>query len=433
MSEIIVDISFNARDELNKELINEYKDNFEFLPPITVYDTPRGKILTDGFHRLSAAKQLNLDTIEADLRQGSIQEAFTFSRTANLKRGLPLTKKEKERAVKDYIKANVKRSDRAIAQEVGYGKDTIGRYRKQLEADGEIEMVENREGLDGRVINKVTVANATVETEVETEPEDDPPDPYAEWFNSHVICGDTFEILPTLNRKFDLIIADPPYGITEEKWDKIDVLNFTRRWLNLALATLKPTGRMYIFFSREYLFELKPLFDEIKYEYPLNFGGMLIWNYRNAGSMPSNRKTYKMTWEPIFYFYGLEAEDLHLPSDTYGEDKSATVGDAQMDFWAEDVMIEAIPQSNFNIDKRVHPTQKPVAVYKKIIETGSNPGDSILDPFGGAGTTGHAALELGREFLLIEQEETYIEIIQNRLKPIWEEVTHAKSKSTIGQ
>ena len=166
-------------------------------------------------------------------------------------------------------------------------------------------------------------------------------------------------------------------------------------------------------FSHGNMFVLKPLMDEIEHEYPLHFGGTLVWHYRNVLSMPADRKKYKLTWEPLFYFYGLEAGDLHFPSDTYGGDES-DVCDSQMDVW-----VEAIPQSNYG-DKRVHPTQKPLGIYRRIIETGSDPGDSVLAPFAGAGTAGHAALELGRDFVLIEKKSEYIEKIRARLKPVWE-------------
>lgn len=414
ISDIIVDMGFNLRTNLDKGVIQDYKDNLESLPPVVVFDTPRGLILADGFHRLSAAKQSEQEMISADIQKGSVQDALSFACLANLKHGLPLTRDEKQKAIKDYIKMKAKWSNVKIAEDVGCSDQTIGRYRRQLEADGEIEPQVAREGQDGKMRETTNLDN--VEVEMLDETVEDTPDPYDDWFNSRVIVGDTFEVLPTINRKFDLIIADPPYGIIDEDWDKIDVINFTRRWLNLALQKLKSTGRIYMFFSREYMLELKPLIDEIKYEYPLHFGGVIVWNYRNTASMHDNTKTYKMTWEPIFYFYGLEANELHRPSDTYGEDKSEIVGDAQTDVW-----VEAIPQSNFNKDKRIHPTQKPLAVYKRIIETGSTPGDIVLDPFAGSGTTGHAAHELGRDFILIENNVEYAENIRGRLSEVWSE------------
>ena len=69
-----------------------------------------------------------------------------------------LSKDERQKAIKEFIKMNVEQSDRAIAGDIGIGKDTIRRYRKQLEENGEIETIARRKGLDGRKIDKVTGA-----------------------------------------------------------------------------------------------------------------------------------------------------------------------------------------------------------------------------------------------------------------------------------
>jgi len=74
-------------------------------------------------------------------------------------------------------------------------------------------------------------------------------------------------------------------------------------------------------------------------------------------------------------------------------------GEEQWDVWTY-----AIPQSNFG-DKRIHPTQKPLKLYKHNIESASHTGDNILDCFAGSGTTGHAAMFTGRDFTLIEQND----------------------------
>ena len=99
----------------------------------------------------------------------------------------------------------MKMSDRAIAKEVGCTHPTIMKYRRTLEIAGEIEPIERREGMDGKTYsggNNLPPEKAT-ETKMENLPPE--PDPYSEWFDSHVLCGDMFEILPTIDRKFDLI------------------------------------------------------------------------------------------------------------------------------------------------------------------------------------------------------------------------------------
>lgn len=418
------------RETLDKSLIAQYKDNLETIlavAPITVYETGGDRyILTDGFHRISAACQLNMETIPAIVVTGTRHDAHAAACLANLQHGKPLSRKERQNAIREFIKLRVKWSNRKIADEVGISHVTILRYRRQLEAGGEIESQEKREGKDNknRIIQKTTVTNVTVDlspipisSAPPPEPIPEPPDLYQEWFDEHILFGNSLEIMPTLTRKYDLAIVDPPYGITTEKWDltnKHELLTFTRRWLNQVLQLLKPAGRLYVFWSRQYMFDLKPLFDEIIETYPLEFGGMLVWYFRNVQSQPDSRKRYKLGWEPIFYYYGLDAPELNFPRSEITGESWKGKGDVQSDVWTF-----AIPQSNFTNDKRVHPTQKPRELYQRIIETATHANDSILDPFGGSGTTAHAAMLAGRRFTLIEQSPDYVTEIHKRLKPVW--------------
>lgn len=409
IDEITAITDFTMRENLDKELVAQYKENLNSIideNPIKLYDTPSGLILTDGFHRLTAARQLNWTKIKAIVKKGSVQDAYAAACLANLKHGKPLSREERRKAIKEYIKLKVTFSNPLIAKDVGVDETTIRRYRQELEAKGEIEPQETRLGADNRTITTPTSANAEVE-----------PDPFAGWFSEHVVCGDALKVMPSLERKFDLAIVDPPYGITAEDWDlanKYDLLAFTRRWLNQVLQRLKPTGRLYVFWSREYMFELKPLFDEILEEYPITFGGIIVWNFTNVQSMPDNRKRLKLSWEPIYHYYGLEAPDLNFDKTEITGKKWE--GEEQSDCW-----VFPIPQSNFKEDERVHPTQKPLALYRRIIRQSTHLGDSVLDPFAGSGTTGHASLLEGRNFHLIEIDPKYVDLIEKRLRPVWEE------------
>lgn len=411
IAKIVAKYDFNMREEIDKELVEQYKENLGIIideNPIKIYDTPSGLILYDGFHRLAAARQLNWTEIKAIVKKGSFQDAYAEACLANLKHGKPLSREERKKAIREYLKLKVKLSNVLISADIGVNEITIRRYRRELEADGEIEPQEKRLGADKRTITTPTSTNV----EVKSEPE---PDPFAEWLSEHVVCGDALELMPTLERKFDLAIVDPPYGITAENWDltnKHELLTFTRRWLNQVLLLLKPTGRLYVFWSRKYMFELKPLFDEILEEYTINFGGIIVWIFRNAQAMPDNRKRSKLCWEPIFNYYGSDAPDLNFELTEITGKKWE--GDEQSDAW-----VFSIPQSNFK-DKRVHPTQKPLDLYRRIIAQSTHIGDSIISPFAGSGTTGHAALLEERNFYLIEKSPEYVELIEKRLRPVWE-------------
>lgn len=409
IKEIISKTDFTMREGLDKELIAQYKENLDIIieeNPIKLYDTPSSLILTDGFHRLSAARQLNWTEIKAIVKKGSVQDAHAAACLANLKHGKPLSRKERKKAIQEYLKLKVNLSNALIAKAIGVHETTILRHRRGLEAAGEIEPQERRLGADNKTYT--TPASAIAEAE---------PDPFAEWFSDHVICGDAFKVMPDLERKFDLAIVDPPYGITDEDWDPKDkhkLLTDTRNWLNQVLLLLKPTGRIYVFWSRKYMFDLKPLFDEILNEYPLTFGGVIVWTFTNVQSMPDNRKRLKLSWEPIFHYYGLEASDLIF-------DKTEITGKKWEGEEQSDVWIFPIPQSNFKKDPRIHPTQKPLALYRRIIRQSTHTGDSVISPFAGSGTTGHASLMEGRNFYLIEKNPEYVELIEKRLRPVWKE------------
>lgn len=420
IKDIVANKDFMMRQELDKNLVAQYKEILDAIletSPVIVYEINGKYHLVDGFHRLNAARQDNRETIKANVYKGSLQDAYGAACIANLQHGKPLTRNERKKAIEQYIKLNVQRTNVDIAKDVGVSEKTVRRYRMELESSGEIEPQEIRITANG-IEQKKKPSSAFADDGNQTLFDEPQIDYYQQWFDTKVLVGDSLEIMPTINRKFDLAIVDPPYGITTEKWDltnKHELLAFTRRWLNELLKLLKPSSRIYIFWSREYMFDLKPLLDEINETYPLNFGGMLVWYFRNVQSQPDSRKRYKLGWEPIFYYYGLDAPNLHFDDSEISGESWDGKGEIQSDVWTF-----SIPQSNYEKDKRIHPTQKPLELYKRIIETATKTNESIIDIFAGSGTTGHAAMLTGRDFVLIEQNIDYVAKINDRLKPLWE-------------
>lgn len=223
--------------------------------------------------------------------------------------------------------------------------------------------------------------------------------------------GDVLDILDSIrNDYYDLIFVDPPYGIIDEEWDTFssdkEFWDWTSDWLHKLIPKLRSTGRLYICFAQERMFELYELMKQ--YTYPidplgLSFGNLLIWNYKNNIKW-NNPKKYHKTYDPIFYYYGINADALNMErEEVWGGNYN------NLDCWTI-----AIPQSNFN-DKKMHPAQKPIELLRNIIRTGSKSGDKVLDPFAGSGTTGVVCKELKRDFTLIEKNPEYIEIIKRRL------------------
>ena len=199
--------------------------------------------------------------------------------------------------------------------------------------------------------------------------------------------GDMLHIIPSLGR-FDLVVTDPPYGVTDYAWDKLA----TQQWLETISPHLKDKYNLFWFCAPQYMADTECIFRECG----LPIQSRIIWHRRNMALGSVARNKFIDTWEMI----------LH-------------VGNRELNFpveWSEDwfdVQIFPVPQTNF-ADRKLHPTQKPEGLIKRLVEFGSYPGDCILDPFAGSGTTG-VACKSNRGCTLIEQEEEYVKIIEERL------------------
>lgn len=191
----------------------------------------------------------------------------------------------------------------------------------------------------------------------------------------------------------DTLVTDPPYGILNEPWEPRKLETFTRRWAgkwNGCGADL-----LAIFFSQRHLWSGRTWFDESLSDY--EFQQLLVWVYRNNKS-PQSRMGFKQTWEPIFLYRKRGSKKLvQIDAGRWGDD----VHDL-------DTHEAAVPQGNFTgADRKFHPAQKPVSVMRWLVGSLSRPGDFIADPFCGSGTTGIAALQLGRKFHGIEIDDSY--------------------------
>jgi len=211
----------------------------------------------------------------------------------------------------------------------------------------------------------------------------------------------------TVTKKQDVvqcaaIITDPPYGILAEEWEPDDLESMTRDWL----ARWNECGADLIlsFFSQRYMWDAKTWFDDCLVGY--EFQQLLVWHYPNNKS-PQSRKGFKQTWEPVFFYR------------KKGSDREIVVGGTEWgaglnDF---DCHVAAVPQSNFNdADRKVHPAQKPVSVMRWLVNAATLPGDMIVDPFCGSGTTGIASRQMGRRFHGIETDAGMAKTARRRIK-----------------
>lgn len=237
-------------------------------------------------------------------------------------------------------------------------------------------------------------------------------------------CTETMKSIPS--DSIDLIFADPPYNLqlrgdlrrpddskvdaVDDDWDKYDSFevydDFTSAWLTEAQRILKPRGSIWVIGSYHNIFRVGRTMQDLGFwilndilwikSNPMpNFKGTrfnnahetLIWATKNSNS------------KSTFNYQSLKAfnEDKQMRSDWYIPICSGS----------ERLKIDG---------EKAHSTQKPLALLRRVILSSSKPGDLLLDPFLGSGTTGAAAKELGRSFIGIEREEKYFNLAQKRIE-----------------
>lgn len=150
IDELILDQNLYLRDRLDDYTVERYADSWSRMPPVTVFEIDGQWLLADGFHRHAAAVMLGRKSIPAEVRDGSMAEALDFVSSVNLFHGLPLTRAERRRAVEVKLRLHADWSDRRLAEELGIGRELIGKIRKALQDAGQIPTAVSRVGSDGK-------------------------------------------------------------------------------------------------------------------------------------------------------------------------------------------------------------------------------------------------------------------------------------------
>jgi len=238
-----------------------------------------------------------------------------------------------------------------------------------------------------------------------------------------LIMGDCLEILKTLpDNSIDLCLTDPPYGTTACKWDS--VIPFEPMWRELH-RVVKDNGAICLFGSEPFSSALR--MSNIKmFKYDWIWLKNLKTGFLNAKRMPM------LNNEIISVFYTKQVNYrpiLEIRTTTkHGNKKHSTKSENYRDYSkrfennATDKIypcrvIEGIKcVHNSSKEKVAHPTQKPVPLLEYLIKTYTLEGETVLDFTMGSGSTGVAAKNLNREFIGIEQDPTYFEIAEKRLK-----------------
>ena len=240
-------------------------------------------------------------------------------------------------------------------------------------------------------------------------------------------CVDHMNSLPA--GSVDLIFADPPYnlqleaGLTrpdqskvdavDDEWDKFDSFAhydaFTNAWLRAARRVLKPDGAIWVIGSYHNIFRVGTALQDLDY-WMLND---VIW--RKANPMPNFRGTrFTNAHETLIWAARSQKSRVTF---NYEAMKQANDDTQMRSDWLFPICAGGERLKNEDAEK-VHPTQKPEALLYRIMTATTKPGDVVLDPFFGTGTTGAVAKKLGRHFIGIERESTYISAALKRISEI---------------
>lgn len=233
--------------------------------------------------------------------------------------------------------------------------------------------------------------------------------PYYEHNGITIYHGDCREILPMLP-KVDLLLTDPPYGVTQNEWDKTDAVFAVFDALNVPTVCTSQN----------------PFSAELIVKYRKRFKWSDVWEktqavgFLNCSIMPMRKHEDilvfcdgRMPYNPQLRDRPKENIRPHLDtaaSSNYGKFNAERERTIPLDKNYPQSIVEFA-----NSQDGDHPTQKPIELFRYLVLTYSRAGETILDPFCGSGTTLVAAKNLGRQAIGIEIEERYCEIAAKRL------------------
>ncbi|MGD9916391.1 MAG: site-specific DNA-methyltransferase [Paenirhodobacter sp.] len=247
---------------------------------------------------------------------------------------------------------------------------------------------------------------------------------------NQILAGDCIEVMNALpEASVDLIFADPPYNLqlrgdlhrpdnskvdaVDDAWDQFGSFDhydqFTRDWLAAARRILKPNGAIWVIGSYHNVFRLGAELQNQGY-WILND---VVW--RKSNPMPNFRgKRLTNAHETLIWASKGEGAKYTF---NYEALKALNEGVQMRSDWVLPICT-GNERLKDDAGEKAHPTQKPEALLHRIILGTTNPGDVVLDPFFGTGTTGAVAKMLGRDYIGIEREETYRLAARKRLEKV---------------
>jgi modification methylase len=243
-----------------------------------------------------------------------------------------------------------------------------------------------------------------------------------------IIIGDCIEALKRLpDASVDLVFADPPYNLqlggdlvrpdnskvdaVDDEWDRFasfeDYDRFTKAWMAECRRVLKDDGALWVIGSYHNIFRVGSVLQDLGF-WVLND---VVW--RKSNPMP-NFKGTRFTNAHETLIWAAKSRGQRRYTFNYDALKVAN-DDLQMrSDWQLPLCTgeERVKDAQGN---KAHPTQKPEALLHRVLLSSTKPGDVVLDPFFGTGTTGAAAKRLGRHYIGIEREVEYARLAERRI------------------
>ena len=257
-----------------------------------------------------------------------------------------------------------------------------------------------------------------------------------------ILRGDCVAVMNAMpESSVDLVFADPPFNIGylyasyDDKKSVEEYLAFSEKWMAAVYRILKPSGSFFLAIGDEYAADLTVI---ARRKIGFNMRNWIIWHYTFG---QQTKRMFAKSHTHVLYFtksavvdeFTFNADAIRVASarqTTYGDPRANPKGKVPDDTWFLRPQ-EAVPHAYFeptsdtwNISRVCgtfkeregwHGCQMPIAVLDRVIRSATNPGDIVLDPFNGSGTTIVSAALLGRKYIGIEQDPNYVSFAEKRL------------------
>jgi DNA modification methylase len=238
----------------------------------------------------------------------------------------------------------------------------------------------------------------------------------------------------------DLVVTSPPYNADKayasysDKRSLQEYKEFASAWMNEVPRLMKPNGSFWLNVGYTKLganetLPLTYLYYEIAQKVGLKLVQELVWHYEGGMSYKRrfSHRTERWMW------FALDPDNLTFNLDDVRDaslnrtidKRNNPLGKNPTDYWYFDRVVGG---NGAGKDKSHHPCQFPVPMIERIVKACSNPGEVILDPFGGSGSTAVAAYNQGRRGVCIEMDESYHRVASDKLQKMQDELIRFDSK-----